>query len=362
MRVFCAIEQEPFPGNRLWHNNIVDALRDLGHDVVLFNHPDLDAFYRHADTTRPANADWVNRRRPAFEQALLDQVRAAHTQQPLDLFLSYFYSAHARPETIAAIKALGIRTVNWYCNASYQFHLVRAIAPAYDVSLVPEKDRLDDYRQAGAHPVYCQEAANPRFYRDLQSPRDLDVVFIGQRYATREDLCYAVHAAGARMDVWGAGWGGASNEPAWKRLARGAKRSLERWRGLPILPAERCHGFVTDKAMVEIYNRAKIALGFGVVSAGDFRERPRYQIRLRDFEAPMCGTFYLMEHQEEIRDFFRIGEEIDTFRGAAELVDKVRFYLKNDAARDRIRRAGHARAQRDHTWQKRLTDALTAPQ
>ncbi len=65
-----------------------------------------------------------------------------------------------------------------------------------------------------------------------------------------------------------------------------------------------------------------------------------------------------MEHQEEIREFFRLGEEIETFRDAEELTEKVRYYLKNETAREKIRSAGQARARRDHTWQKRLTGAF----
>jgi spore maturation protein CgeB len=336
----------------------VDALRDLGHDVVSFDFPEFEAFYRHADTTTSKNERWILKRRPALEHALLEQVRAAHNDRRIDIFLSYFYSAHASPATIRAIRALGIKTMNWYCNASYQFNLVAAIAPAYDVSLVPEKDRLENYREIGANPVYCQEAANPRFYQNLNLQRDLDVVFVGQRYATRDRLCYAIHKTKARIDVWGTGWIGASFEPLWKRVTRGLQRSAKNMIGRPLLPTANCHGFVTDTAMVRIYNRAKIALGFGVVSSQDYQSRPRYQIRLRDFEAPMCGAFYLMEHQEEIREFFRPGEEIETFRNAGELVEKVRFYLKHDAAREKIRIAGFERAHRDHTWQKRLIDVF----
>jgi spore maturation protein CgeB len=110
--------------------------------------------------------------------------------------------------------------------------------------------------------------------------------------------------------------------------------------------------------MVAVYNRAKIALGFGVVGAADFRERPVYQVRLRDFEAPMCGTFYLTEHQDELAEFFDIGREIETFRTQAELIDKARYYLAHDEAREKVRRAGRERAQRDHTWQKRLAWAF----
>ncbi len=160
LRVFCAIEYEPFLGNHLWHNNIVLALRDLGHDVILFDFS-IDEYYRYANINNPTNREWVNENRPKLETALLEQLEQVHKLQPVDVFFSYFYSAHCTQDTIRQIRSWGIKTVNWYCNASYQLDLVADLAPAYDLCLVPEAYRMDDYRSLGANPVYCQEAANP---------------------------------------------------------------------------------------------------------------------------------------------------------------------------------------------------------
>jgi hypothetical protein len=359
MRIFCAIEKEPFPGNRLWHNNIVAALRDLGHEILLFDFSPFDEFYKHSNTSIPVHRRWIAAHRDRLERALLEQIQTAHRDRPIQIFLSYFYSAHSTRATIDTIRRMGIRTINWFCNASYQLNLVAEIAPAYDLCLVPEKDRLDDYRQLGARPVYCQEAANPAFYRDLGLSRDLGVVFVGQNYATRATLCRAVFQAGLPIDVWGNGWGGINGDWSIPALLRTAKMEWNAWRGAPRLPRASCHGFCTDQDMVTLYNRAKVALGFGTVASADFQKQPIYQVRLRDFEAPMCGTFYLTEHQPELAEFFDIGREIETFQTEAELVDKARFYLQHEEAREKIRRAGHDRALRDHTWQKRLASVLS---
>jgi spore maturation protein CgeB len=313
----------------------------------------LDAFYRHADLTKPVHRRWVLEHRPALEKALLAQMDQAHGQSPVHIFFSYFYNAHVTPPVVERIKQKGIKTVNWYCNASYQMDLVSEIAPAYDLCLVPEKDRLADYKRIGAYPMYCQEAANPAFYKNLGLRRDLGVVFVGQNYATRSALCRAISDAGLPIDVWGNGWRGLALASP-KTWLRSLKREWEVLRGVPHLPFRASHGFCSDAEMVRLYNRAKIALGFGVVAA----QKQIYQVRLRDFEAPMCGTFYLTEHQDELSEFFEIGREIETFKAPAELVDKVSYYLSHEEARETIRRAGHARARRDHTWQKRLTDAF----
>jgi spore maturation protein CgeB len=72
----------------------------------------------------------------------------------------------------------------------------------------------------------------------------------------------------------------------------------------------------------------------------------------------MSGGFYMVEHMEELEEFFVIGREIVCYRSKEELVDKIRYYLRHDGEREKIRQAGYQRCLRDHTWQKRLADAF----
>jgi spore maturation protein CgeB len=68
----------------------------------------------------------------------------------------------------------------------------------------------------------------------------------------------------------------------------------------------------------------------------------------------------MVEYMEELEEFFVIGKEIVCYRGKDDLADKIRYYLKHDAERNRIRQAGYQRCLRDHTWQKRLSDSFRA--
>src|SRR6185437_8909181 len=188
--------------------------------------------------------------RPLLERALLEQISAAHRIKPIDVFFSYFYSAHCTPAVIKKTRGLGIRTVNWYCNASYQLDLVAELAPAYDLCLVPEKERLDEYRRLGASPVYCQEAANPGFYKNLNLTRDLGIVFVGANYATRAAFCRALYDAGLPLDIWGNGWSVQGGPFSARKILRSAKRQLERLRGAAYVPRRVCHGFCSDQQMV----------------------------------------------------------------------------------------------------------------
>lgn len=77
-------------------------------------------------------------------------------------------------------------------------------------------------------------------------------------------------------------------------------------------------------------------------------------VNLRIFEALAAGCFLLTDYCEEVGELFRAGEEIEVFRSAAELKEKVRYYLENESERERIARNGHARFLSAHTWSSRV--------
>ena len=355
MRIFYASHEAgdtAIAGSKTWTRNLLWALRDLGHDTVTFDY-DLDAAARHLDVFSPDDRHYIEVNRPLASEELLRQIRAAHKRRPLDLFFSYFYSASVETDAIEEIRRLGIPTMNWYCNASYQLHLVAELAPAYDFCLVPEYDRLEEYRQLGANPIYCQEAANPQVYRGYpELDREFDVTFVGQRYGDRPGFVRALADAGADIQVWGNGWVEKPPRTLKGRVRRIVRRTL---RPELTVPRERCHPPLDDDGYVKMYSRSKVNLGFAKVAAALGDGTVVKQVRLRDFEAPMSGGFYLAEFSEELAQFFEPDREIVCFEEHDDLVELATYYLKHDEARERIRIAGQARALRDHTWQARLT-------
>ncbi|MHB9003844.1 MAG: CgeB family protein [Coriobacteriia bacterium] len=365
MRIFYAVGEAPSAGllgSQIWRSNLYDSLVDLGHEVVEFDF-DLEGCYAHADPASVGNREYMDRVRPELEGALLRQVEAAHAKKPVDVLFCYFYNSFCSPEIIREISSWGIATFNWYCNGSYQFHLVEEIAPAFDWSLVPERYRLEDYRRVGARPLYCQEAANPAVYHSVEVPRDVDVAFVGAAYGDRPSYVRTLADAGLPVRAYGLGW---------ERLAAPLSVGARVWRGLgqvrrriegrplhpPRLPGSVVASPLTDSEMVTMFSRAKIVLGFSVVGQPGPRDPIIRQVRLRDFEAPMSGAFYMLEYVDEIEEFFEVDKEIVCFASRKELVDKARFYLAHPEEREAIRAAGHERALRDHTWQKRLSDAF----
>ncbi|ACM19834.1 glycosyltransferase, putative [Geotalea daltonii FRC-32] len=380
MRIFYAADNtlNSFFQSNLWRNNLYLSLVDLGHDVVEFRY-DLRETFENLDLDDPWQRAFINRNRPKVSAELLRQIKAAHAEKPVDLFFSYFYDACVLPETIDKIKETGIKTVNWYCNGAHQLHRVREISPRYDSCLVPEKFRLKDYRSMGANPLYCQEAANPNIYKPYDLPQEFDVTFVGQAYGERPAYIRYLFDQGLDVRVWGYGWkSSASGETKassgiYTRISRATgklfsqegrsvlRRNLLRALHLQsevVLPEKILGEPLSDLEMIKMYSRSKINIGFS--ACGDTHQSGEriVQVRLRDFEVPMSGGFYMVEYMEELEEFFTIGKEIVCYTGPEDLAEKIRYYLSHDSEREAIRKAGYERCLRDHTWQKRLSNAF----
>lgn len=375
MRIFYASDTTPnaqFTSN-LWRNNLLLPLIDLGHDVIEFAY-DFGETFRNLDPSVPAQKTFIDNNRPVITAELLQQIRAAHAAKPIDLFFSYFYDACVIPDAIDEIRALGIKTMNWYCNGSYQLHLVREISPHYDCCLVPEKFRINDYVAMGAQPIYCQEAANPDIYKPYPVPQEYDVTFVGQAYGDRPAYIRYLCERGIDVRVWGSGWRDFTKESinarqgAWKRLKNYFRsRHLS---GYPVfapsgkvplsIPDAIVGDVLSDEQLVKMYSRSKINLGFS--TCGDtYKNAERIlQVRLRDFEVPMSGGFYIVEYMEELEEFFEIDKEIVCYRSAEELADKITYYLCHESEREAIRKAGYERCRRDHSWHRRFIEVFKA--
>jgi spore maturation protein CgeB len=354
MRIFYAVANSPNSQLRsnLWRENLRGSLVKLGHEIVDFEY-DLDRTFQHLDPSDPVQREFIGRNRPRLSDALLSQVTKTHAKQPVDLFLSYFYNACVESGVIRQIGSLGITTTNWFCNASYQFHLVSEIAPEYNFCLVPEKFRLEEYRRAGANPIYCQEAANPEIYRPHPVREKHDAGFIGQAYGERPALIEWLADHQVDVRVWGHGW-------EYFRKRRPSFFGTRRFKDddSPKIPARLIGGILSDEELVRTFSQTKINLGFAGCWTNENAAERITQIRLRDFEVPMSGGFYLTEHQDELEEFFEIDSEIACYRNKDELLEKIRFYLKRPDLRERIRNAGRRRCLSDHTWEKRFKVAF----
>jgi hypothetical protein len=102
-----------------------------------------------------------------------------------------------------------------------------------------------------------------------------------------------------------------------------------------------------------VYRGAKIAIN---LSHFDY---PRYSSG-RMFNILGSGTLCLSHHYQGIEEDFKVGTQLDTFRSIPELVEMIRYYLRNDMARMRIAANGCDLAHGDLTWEQRIGSLIAS--
>jgi spore maturation protein CgeB len=389
MRIFCAVRHSNDPKRfygALWSGNFYPALRELGHELVE-SRVDLAPTSQFMTTAKDFTAEQLNIRANTTQQ-ILDEVKKAHAEKPIDLFLSYFYISHFDPAAFAQIHAWGIPTVNYYCNSIYQLELVADIAAKVNYSWHAEKHARSLYKAVGANPVWVQMAADPQVYRPLDGATRLpNAAFVGLRYADRDRWMAALVRANVPVEIYGPGWGNdpppevtSDKTPANSStsqaksylaeirrnfsqnglvggLARTTRQYNYRQQTRRLFPMFRslAKGPVPFTRICEVFSSHEVILNFSNVwSDGRPGSNLIPHVRLRDFEAPMCRTCFLTGYTDEITEFYVIGKEIDTYNSNEEFVDKVRFYLSHAQAAEQLREKGYQRARRDHTWVRRF--------
>lgn len=109
-----------------------------------------------------------------------------------------------------------------------------------------------------------------------------------------------------------------------------------RWKGvIPETRARNCHllGPRMGLSYAQSIGAAKINLA---VHFGASKEGWADLVSTRTFEIPACRGFMLHIDNEEVRELFEPGKEIDTFATPEELADKIRFYLPREELRQRM--------------------------
>lgn len=203
------------------------------------------------------------------------------------------------------------------------------------------EERPDD---PAKHDHYFTQFDDPRFikldtlgfapglYRPLSDVcADVPVAFVGRYETRREQYLDAISDQG--LVIYG---------PRWKSHGHEALQAC--------LHGEEIWGDEINT----LYNRAKIVLNIPSW-APSYADTPN----LRLVDVPAAGAFLLTEDSEATRRIFTPGEHIEVFSSPEELRDKVAFYLKHDAAREKIAHAGYKRVRQLDTYRDKMRYLLT---
>jgi spore maturation protein CgeB len=292
--------------------NFLTAFLGLGHDVSLF-----DSFSRGEDSD--------------FAALNLRFLRHVDDYRP-DLIFTVLMSYEIWTETLDAVRAGSpALIVNWGTDDSWKFNQVsRFLLPHLDFHITTDRDAAAQAQSAGFKNVILSQwaASRAQLLEPLPSSQcEYDVSFVGHLYGDRRGWIEGLRQRGIKVTTFGQGSDG---------------------------------GVVTSSAIGDIYRKSRISLNFslsGLHLMGVRLKRSR-QIKARVFEVPGAGGVLVTLAVAGLSDYFRVGEEIDTFERLDDLAAKAEFYLTNPDIRDRMAWAGHRRAIAEHTYDCRFRDLL----
>lgn len=317
----------------------VDAAADLG-----FEHHFVD----EAPYLRPLETSLLHKvgfrllhRRPLtrwrYNRALLAAARRFDPELVLTV-----KGAYIMPATLRRIKEeTGAVLINYATDdpfnpANATPDLVAGIS-VYDIYACTKRAIANDVKRAGAQTVvhtmfgykpsvhFPETPATPAEAQRFTS----DVVFAGGADRDRlRDLEPLLAVGGLSLAFYGGYW---ERDPRFRPHARGFVRGRE----------------------------YRLALGGARIALCFVRRANRDGHVMRSFEIPACGAFMLAERTDEHLAVFREDEEAAFFGSPEELVDKVRYYLAHDEARQRIAQAGYTRVTTGrHTYRDRLRELV----
>ncbi|GFN31011.1 CgeB family protein [Paenibacillus xylaniclasticus] len=249
---------------------------------------------------------------------------------------------------VDTIRAAGIRTIIWFADDPYVTEDTVMIAPHYDTVLTHEMSTVSLYREIGCTDVhYLPLAVHPLLFRPMPVGRQYqsDVCFIGQAFWNRVAIFDAIaeQLEGLKVFIAGGLW---DRLTQYDRLSRFIR-----------------HGWLPVEESVAYYNGARIVINLHrTTEAGadnkNTHQYPGLSINPRTYEISACGTLQLTDVRDDLTSYYRPGYELDTYRDAIELGEKIKFYLEHEDARRVIAIRGLARTLRDHTYSSRIDQLM----
>ncbi len=165
-----------------------------------------------------------------------------------------------------------------------------------------------------------------------------DVSFVGAANATRRWYVEQVRRAGIQVATFGFGWP---------------------------------NGPVSQEELVNIFNQSKINLNLSNSVCTDIRfvlsgfrplmnylrsKKSGEQLKGRHVEISACGGFQLSFYADGIETLYQPNKEIAVYLSVDDLINKIKFYLKHEGARQKIAQAGYQKTIEKFEYKKRLND------
>lgn len=255
---------------------------------------------------------------------------------------------HLRADTVESFRGSGARTVHFTPDPYFYLAWKRTktmdeTIRAFDVLVYCKRYESEQYDALQKPNVYMPLGFCDETHRPLSSANPkwkCQLGFLGGWEPRRESMLSALASQMSGLKVWGGYWDHL-RDGKWslrRRIILGQLAGGDSYRiqSNPSLAECLQGGEVYGDDYARALTGAKIGLGF-------LRKVCPDQHTTRTFEIPACGSMLLADRTDEHREFFKEGVEADYFSSSEELVEKAKFYERNEDARQKIARAGYQR-------------------
>jgi hypothetical protein len=274
--------------------------------------------------------DWLHVRK-VNDDSLIEQVTSAHLQGSIDVLIGQMWAHIYSEEALIKIRALGIPIINiamddrlpnlWAYKNGQRMGAV-GLGSGVDITLTTSPEVCKWYATENMLALFWPLASDEKlFLENTGSDKDIDILFIGNRYGIRGKLVKYLFKQGIPVTCYGSGWP---------------------------------NGFVNAEQNVALSKRAKIILGVGAIG----HSSDVYTLKLRDFDALMTGALYITHRNPDLLQLFQEGEHLECYETPKELSGKLTYYLKHSEKCSEIGKKGNFLAKTKHTWDHRLTSTF----
>lgn len=299
---------------------VVRATKFLGLQTLIFNSRGYTPIEKIISLTK---------RETGISNKLLNQrlVRIAKEFRP-DVLL-VMKGELISSEAIGEIRRLGVKTINWFPDGLWAIDLIMKIVSDYDIFLHFDSLVCDVLHKRGSANVrYLPYAADilPSDKTPLKRFKKYEAVFIGNYYPERE--VYFRKIADQNFYLWG--------DSPWETSSLRSNY----------------------QGVCKYSNVAKI-LSESHVSVNLHYQRAKSNgANLRVYESTSSGACLLTDYKKDLERLFNLEEEILTFQGVDDFINKVHFIENNHVLAAQIGQKGYLRIKRQNTYVHRFRDIL----
>lgn len=256
---------------------------------------------------------------------IVREIRKVHEKNPISFVIGTLLASTVSLKEIQEIRKLGIPVLNiamddrvphnWKTINSTLMGAI-GLSDAVDITLQTSPDFIPRYTARNNYCVYWPFGSDPDIFHQAPN-KDIDVVFVGNKYGKRGPLIRQIQKAGIQIECFG-------NDFA--------------------------NGHIPGSQVPELFARARIILGTGLIG----HSSSITTLKLRDFDGPMSGGLYVTSHNRDLEKLYKCGKEIITYKSISECVELIQYFLVHHEEREEIARAGRIRALSEHTWDARM--------